>query len=59
MILDKRNTHTPAALYQAFQPAEAKRILDRLELHYTHVLSHDCIVIADGLARTGFPLMDP
>jgi hypothetical protein len=30
-----RNTHTPAALYEAFEPAQAKRILDRLEFHYT------------------------
>jgi DDE superfamily endonuclease len=29
------NTHTPASLYQAFPPAEAKRLADRLELHYT------------------------
>jgi hypothetical protein len=35
MVLDNLNTHTPAALYEAFEPAEAKRILDRLEFHYT------------------------
>ena len=29
------NTHTPASLYEAFPPAEAKRLADRLELHYT------------------------
>ena len=29
------NTHTPASLYEAFAPAEAKRIADRLEIHYT------------------------
>lgn len=29
------NTHTPAPLYEAFEPAEAKRLADRLELHYT------------------------
>ena len=29
------NTHVPASLYKAFQPAEAKRILDKLEIHYT------------------------
>ena len=33
--LDNLNTHTPASLYEAFEPAEAKRILDRLEFHYT------------------------
>jgi hypothetical protein len=29
------NTHGPVALYETFEPAEAKRILDRLEFHYT------------------------
>jgi len=32
---DNLNTHTPASLYAAFPPAEAKRIWDRLEFHYT------------------------
>jgi hypothetical protein len=35
LVLDHLNTHTPAALYQAFPPAEAWRILARLEWHYT------------------------
>ena len=35
VVQDNLNTHTPAALYEVFAPAEAKRILDRLELHYT------------------------
>ena len=29
------NTHTPAALYEAFPPAEARRLVERLEIHYT------------------------
>jgi hypothetical protein len=29
------NAHTPASLYEAFAPAEAERLADRLELHYT------------------------
>ena len=33
--MDNLNTHTPAALYEAFTPAEAKRIGDRLEIHCT------------------------
>jgi DDE superfamily endonuclease len=32
---DNLNTHTPASLYAAFPPDEAKRIWDRLEFHYT------------------------
>jgi hypothetical protein len=35
LVSDNLNTHTPASLYEAFEPAEAKRILDRLEFHYT------------------------
>ena len=29
------NTHHPASLYEAFEPAEAMRIAQRLEIHYT------------------------
>jgi transposase len=35
LVMDNLNTHRPASLYEAFEPAEAKRIWDRLELHYT------------------------
>jgi len=35
VVLDNLNTHTGAALYEAYEPAEARRILDRLEWHYT------------------------
>jgi transposase len=35
VVQDNLNTHTPAALYEVFAPAEAKRILARLEFHYT------------------------
>jgi hypothetical protein len=35
VVQDNLNTHTPASLYEAFEPAEAKRILDRLESHDT------------------------
>ncbi len=37
VVLDNLNTHTPAALYEAFEPAEARRILRKLEFHYTPV----------------------
>lgn len=57
VVLDNLNTHTPAALYEAFEPQEAKRILGCLEFHYTpkhaswlnqveielSVLSRECI----------------
>lgn len=35
VVLDNLNTHTPAALYDAFPAEEARRILRRLEFHYT------------------------
>ncbi len=35
VVLDNRNTHSPASLYEAFAPAEAKRLADRLERHST------------------------
>jgi hypothetical protein len=35
VVLDNLNTHTPAALYEAFPPAEARRILYRLEFRHT------------------------
>ena len=35
VVLDNLNTHRPASLYQAFVPAEARRIVRRLEFHYT------------------------
>ena len=35
LVMDQLNTHTAASLYEAFTPAEAKRIADRLEIHHT------------------------
>lgn len=35
LVMDNLNTHTPASLYRAFLPAEAKRLADKLEVHYT------------------------
>jgi transposase len=35
LVMDNLNTHRPASLYEAFEPSEAKRIWDRLEIHYT------------------------
>ena len=35
LVCDNLNTHTPAALYKAFSPQEARRLARRLEIHYT------------------------
>ena len=34
-VMDNLNTHHPASLYEAFEPAEARRIAKRLEIHHT------------------------
>ena len=35
LVQDNLNTHTPASLYEAFAPAEARRLVERFEWHYT------------------------
>lgn len=35
LVMDNLNTHNIASLYEAFEPAEAKRLADKLEIHYT------------------------
>lgn len=35
LVMDNLNTHKKASLYETFEPAEAKRIADKLEIHYT------------------------
>jgi transposase len=35
LVMDNLNTHKGSSLYEAFSPAEARRILDKLEIHYT------------------------
>jgi hypothetical protein len=35
LVLDNLNTHSLGSLYEAFPPAEARRLAERLELHYT------------------------
>lgn len=35
LVMDQLNTHSPASLYEAFTPDEAKRIAGKLEIHYT------------------------
>ena len=35
LVQDNLSTHTPASLYQAFPPTEARRLVQRFEWHYT------------------------
>ena len=34
LVMDNLNTHTPGSLYEAFDPIEARRLADKLEIHY-------------------------
>lgn len=35
LVMDNLNTHKPASLYEAFPPDEARRLIEKLEIHYT------------------------
>jgi transposase len=35
LVMDNLNTHTLAALYEVFEPAQARRLIEKLEVHYT------------------------
>jgi hypothetical protein len=35
LVMDQLNTHTPASLYEAFPPEEARRLAERIEIHHT------------------------
>jgi hypothetical protein len=35
LVMDNLNTHTPGSLYEAFEPQEARRLIDKLEIHHT------------------------
>jgi hypothetical protein len=35
LVMDNLNTHGPASFYEAFEPAEARRLAAKLEIHYT------------------------
>lgn len=35
LVMDNLNTHNVASFYETFEPAEARRLTERLEIHYT------------------------
>ena len=37
LVMDNLNIHSIASLYKAFEPAQARRIIQRLEIHYTPI----------------------
>ena len=54
VVQDNLSTHSAGALYQAFPPAEARRILQRLEFHYTpkHASWLNMVEIEIGVLRS-------
>ena len=54
VVLDNLSTHSVGALYQAFPPAEARRILRRLEFHYVpkHASWLNMVEIEIGVLRS-------
>lgn len=54
VVLDNLSTHSAAALYQALPPAEARRVLRRLEFHYTpkHASWLNMVEIEIGVLRS-------
>jgi transposase len=53
VVMDNLSTHTPGALYTAFPPEEARRILRRLEFHFTpkHASWLNMVEIEIGVLR--------
>src|SRR5689334_17196498 len=35
LVMDNLNTHSPSSFYEVFEPAEARRLTEKLEIHYT------------------------
>jgi hypothetical protein len=35
LVMDNLNTHNTASLYEAFEPVQARRLAEKLEIHYT------------------------
>ncbi len=53
VVLDNLSTHSPASLYKAFPPPEARRVLKRLEFHFTpkHASWLNMVEIEIGVLR--------
>jgi len=54
LVMDNLSTHSPSSLYNSFPPAEARRILRRLEFHHTpkHASWLNMVEIEIGVMRT-------
>lgn len=58
LVLDNLNIHTPASLYEAFPPAEAKRLADKLEIHHTPKHGSWLNIAEIELSALGRPCLD-
>ncbi len=60
LVMDNLNTHHPSSLYEEFEPAEARRIAERLEIHYTpkHGSWLDMAEIEIGVTRQCLDIPD-
>jgi DDE superfamily endonuclease len=58
LVMDNLNTHSPASLYQAFPPAEAKRLADKLEIHPTPVYGSWLNMAEVGIAALSSQCLD-
>ena len=50
LVMDNLNTHTPASLYEAFEPKEARRLAEKLESYYSHAQTR--LIAEHGRDRT-------
>src|SRR3984893_2486166 len=57
--METLNTPDPASLYEAFEPAEAKRLADKLEIHYTPKHGSWLNMAEIELSVLGRPYLDP
>jgi hypothetical protein len=65
LVVDTRNTHGPGALYEAFPAAEARRLAQRFEWHYTpkhgswlNMVEIELSVLADQCLDQRLPTLD-
>jgi hypothetical protein len=58
LVLDNLNTPKAASLYEAFAPAEARRVLEELEIHHTPKHGSWLTIAEVELSALGWPCLD-
>jgi hypothetical protein len=54
-VIDNLNTHRISSLYEAFPAAEARRLAERLEIHYTPEFTTDTALAQVPLLKNSSP----